>query len=1780
MNNIFKTLLTFYTRAEATANTTDVVQKGNQAEFTAYFILFQIGNHGEVSRMMHRLSSDLLRKKEIIFAIDVYTAIERVDYVRFMHLFKQANVLQACLMHNYIDDIRFQALRRMVRTMVASSKWPIVYPIEELKELFLFEDYDECCSFLRHCGMTLRDIEVDGQSTGQQGAVFEAQNLTQCLPTDRHDNPIFPKTKMMERGINSKIYETAPSNGSNGQMMHIAHVCQGYATNSVILPQFVPVGSTAKRLHSAGGATGGTSVNELLRRKLASAKAAPSPSTGATNANSVPMGPTATSNGSSSIPSLSSSSSSVTTSDSTKTPGVTDKKLSANATPFNPALPTPQTPLDKTTPIRSGLNGATTQNPSATPVSVQPFTVGLSTTPGAAGPAAGGFGFPPAPAFPTSVPTSGATTNSASVSLPPPAQVSGPFSGTNGTTGGGSTDLSANLALLSKKKEGSTSLKDKPSLSDNKLSTGRGRESPKTTSATVTTFPAGSAPTVGNQFGFAANAAFPSLPTAPGMSGNVAFDDISSPTKGFKGSMDSKRLSFGTPAVSAARPLPESIDTIPKAPRSSSAIMSSLGPPSAIATNELRFNRALESAAVESAPIASAATPGSGGKMKNLGGSTPSGLSGNKLSVGATSMAGMTTLQARPRSTSKDLTLNATNFPAPPSLNRSASTTLQAVTDNYPESPKSAHEIARLKKLTALVKQSQRSRLIHRSFRMWNQLHRHYANGLQVWVIKKYFHAWQKEKKRVQAAKINFFQAMSTMQIIPPGQDESDDEGQDGSGGFTGSGRGRGGGRRGGRGRGDRSSYGGGNNGRSPFKQSSQTSSSTTPSSGGKKRNPLRVYACLPMDKPHEGVCMTVTSTQGDENIIGMIGDHEETGMNVSDAEDDSKIAGRTGNVLIDQCTNILLTKQTKLFRQTLNLPVSSYVTSTTALSNKSNILNRASTTGGLNVAKKLSYSAALTANVVGVRSQSAIVPLQASNFNVPTVFPGTLGNSTNTSMETWQGSLLMKVLLFAANNASEAGLFINQTDCPMTAMMRASMCNEEGYFYNFHTFHQSSRRTGYLLKDCKTLEERNLLLDEQAHWLRVYQTVGSNNLLDNQPVVKSPESFLLSKVNLPLPTTVAPVTPGGGRAALKLSTVDVPGLWTGDHLFESNSSSSSERQQLQAGAQGMVLFLSNFQEHEQMQIDLFKLSKLLSSSTTSIKSLVLVISLYGEEEIVKDDDAIVECDGLLTSRNISTSPSCSSILSQQEKINLKGLLEQFESVITNSVGGTSITQDLAALTLSTMIVRISTKDGLTKRRVKAPTAFAGGENTVGGSGKEDSNTVGVVRIPLLRYRLSTQHSIYLRSCQRCMTRVYQLLATHTPLTPIIAKETLSSLFGHTILYPEPPSSLLLQLTSCLSTAGNIPKVRFAKFLCFLTKELLNNIVSKMHRLQSEIKMKQSENSQISFELPLEFVTKGGIPHLALEKNTEKGISSAMFSSLSCTWSSPKSWDKLSVVLGDLEQVIAYCAGQFEALVHEVSDKQSMLHHLKELDSRLSTSLKSLSWSWRSSFRELLQTYEKTFAVDQDRRLECGSISNYARDVLKVIHECTMIPLVSLLCEKAGLSDEEQFYWKMTEDDLNDFSLLQENRLPSSNNTLLLTNEGQKSRSHIIPTIDISSILAGIDSGNNLLIAKPMLYADVVKKAKLQHQQLQKQKQQSTPGKRKIVSGENDVMDAIGTDRRKVARTDSQAQSFIKSNDVKDKKNVKPTSKNSEMKDLLAKIQKEKTSSSRMMSFLQQQVFK
>ncbi|XP_072949361.1 uncharacterized protein xmas [Epargyreus clarus] len=131
-------------------------QKPNEAEFRGYIALLNLGDSNFLWEIKH-LPHEIQKSEPIVFAIQVFIALDNNNYVKFFRLIKQrATYLQACILLRYFNDVRARALARIVKGFAprGSSR----YPAEELMKTLSFESIESMKSFINHYGLRLSRV--------------------------------------------------------------------------------------------------------------------------------------------------------------------------------------------------------------------------------------------------------------------------------------------------------------------------------------------------------------------------------------------------------------------------------------------------------------------------------------------------------------------------------------------------------------------------------------------------------------------------------------------------------------------------------------------------------------------------------------------------------------------------------------------------------------------------------------------------------------------------------------------------------------------------------------------------------------------------------------------------------------------------------------------------------------------------------------------------------------------------------------------------------------------------------------------------------------------------------------------------------------------------------------------------------------------------------------------------------------------------------------------------------------------------------------------------------------------------------------------------------------------------------------------------------------------------------------------------------------------------------------------------------------------------------------
>jgi SAC3/GANP family len=182
----------------------------------------QLGNGGEVTKYLQQVKADVLSSPQVQFALKVWSALKTENFAKFFRLLRSADLLQACLIHRYVGEVRLTAMKKMTRGFFKGGGGESYYPLSDLVKNLMFEGSDDALRFLDHCGF---ELSPPDEITEGPCVLLSNQTITDLLPTDKNGNPIAPSVGPMTVGIEGKWTQSKWS---------IAEICRGKASNGTL----------------------------------------------------------------------------------------------------------------------------------------------------------------------------------------------------------------------------------------------------------------------------------------------------------------------------------------------------------------------------------------------------------------------------------------------------------------------------------------------------------------------------------------------------------------------------------------------------------------------------------------------------------------------------------------------------------------------------------------------------------------------------------------------------------------------------------------------------------------------------------------------------------------------------------------------------------------------------------------------------------------------------------------------------------------------------------------------------------------------------------------------------------------------------------------------------------------------------------------------------------------------------------------------------------------------------------------------------------------------------------------------------------------------------------------------------------------------------------------------------------------------------------------------------------------------------------------------------------
>ncbi|KAI9535071.1 hypothetical protein NQZ68_007159 [Dissostichus eleginoides] len=137
-----------------------------EAEFRLYSVLVKL-NDGDILREVQQFRDEVRNSREVKFAVQVFTAVNSNNFVRFFKLVKGASYLASCLLHRYFNQVRAMALKIMNTAHTVGPR-PTAFPVEDLVRMLMFRTTEEGTDFIQQYGLNVNEGMVELSRTAFQ----------------------------------------------------------------------------------------------------------------------------------------------------------------------------------------------------------------------------------------------------------------------------------------------------------------------------------------------------------------------------------------------------------------------------------------------------------------------------------------------------------------------------------------------------------------------------------------------------------------------------------------------------------------------------------------------------------------------------------------------------------------------------------------------------------------------------------------------------------------------------------------------------------------------------------------------------------------------------------------------------------------------------------------------------------------------------------------------------------------------------------------------------------------------------------------------------------------------------------------------------------------------------------------------------------------------------------------------------------------------------------------------------------------------------------------------------------------------------------------------------------------------------------------------------------------------------------------------------------------------------------------------------------------------------
>ncbi|PIO37523.1 hypothetical protein AB205_0070780, partial [Aquarana catesbeiana] len=98
-----------------------------EPEFRGYSVLLNL-NKGDILREVQQLQESVRNSAEVKFALQVFSAFNSTNYVRFFRLVRSSSYLNSCILHGYFGQYRYRHRYRAFAQVLVLGQMLLMLP--------------------------------------------------------------------------------------------------------------------------------------------------------------------------------------------------------------------------------------------------------------------------------------------------------------------------------------------------------------------------------------------------------------------------------------------------------------------------------------------------------------------------------------------------------------------------------------------------------------------------------------------------------------------------------------------------------------------------------------------------------------------------------------------------------------------------------------------------------------------------------------------------------------------------------------------------------------------------------------------------------------------------------------------------------------------------------------------------------------------------------------------------------------------------------------------------------------------------------------------------------------------------------------------------------------------------------------------------------------------------------------------------------------------------------------------------------------------------------------------------------------------------------------------------------------------------------------------------------------------------------------------------------------------------------------------------------------------